>query len=149
LVAQRQRLLYPDAPHDAEAMFVDPASRDLFVVTKELSGQSVVFRKAGGLLAGQPTLSEVARLDLGVGQLVTAADVTPDGSAIALRTYGAVFLFARRPGEDVVAAFGREPCRAPAATEGQGEAIAFDPDGRGYLTISEGTNPPVWRVVAR
>src|SRR4051794_23165007 len=51
-----QRLLYPDGPHDAEAMFVDPATRDLFIVTKELSGASVVYRKASGLVAGSPTL---------------------------------------------------------------------------------------------
>jgi hypothetical protein len=143
---QEQRLLYPDAPHDAEAMFVDPVTRDLFIVTKELSGQSVVMRKAGGLLSGQPTLDAVATLDLGVGQLVTAADIAADGSAVVLRTYGAAFVFERNVGEDLSLAFGREPCRAPVATEQQGEAIAIDPDGSGYLTISEGTNPAIFHV---
>jgi hypothetical protein len=146
--ARSQRLLYPDAPHDAEAMFVDPVSRDLFIVTKELSGRSVVFRKAGGLVSSEPTLSAIATLDLGVGQLVTGADVAADGSAVALRTYGAVFVFSRNQGEDLATAFTRAPCGAPAPTERQGEAIAIDPDSRGYVTISEGTNPPVHHVAA-
>ena len=29
------RLTYPDGPHDAEAMFVDLATGDLYIVTKE------------------------------------------------------------------------------------------------------------------
>jgi hypothetical protein len=145
---QSQRLLYPDQPHDAEAMFVDPVTRDLFIVTKELSGRSVVMRKAGGLLSGQPTLTSVATLDLGMGQLVTAADIAPDGSAVILRTYGTAFVFSRQEGEDLSLAFGRAPCRAPVPTERQGEAIAIDRDGNGYVTISEGTNPPIWHVEA-
>jgi hypothetical protein len=143
-----QRLLYPDGAHNAEAMFVDPATHDLFIVTKVLTGASVVYRKAGGLLASEPTLTKVATLDLGVGQLVTAGDISPDGSAIVLRTYGAVFVWSRRPGEDIAAAFGRQPCRAPAPGERQGEAIGTDPDGRGFVTMSEGTGQPIWHVTA-
>jgi hypothetical protein len=146
--ARSQRLLYPDGPHDAEGIFVDPVSRDLFVVTKELSGRSVVYRKAGGLLSSEPTLSAVATLDLGIGQLVTGADIAPDGSAIALRTYGKVFVWSRREGEDIGAAFTRSPCSAPAPNERQGEAIGIDADGRGFVTVSEGTNPAVWHVSA-
>jgi hypothetical protein len=146
--ARSQRLLYPDSPHDAEAMFVDPVSRDLYIVTKELSGKSVVFRKAGGLVSSEPTLSAIATLDLGVGQLVTGGDIAADGSAVTLRTYGAVFVFSRNQGEDLATAFTRAPCNAPAPTERQGEAIGIDPDGRGFVTISEGTNPPVNHTTA-
>jgi hypothetical protein len=143
-----QRLLYPDGAHDAEAMFVDPATHDFFIVTKELSGASAVYRKAGGLLAGQPTLTKIATLNLGVAQLVTAGDISPDGSVIVLRAYGAVFVWSRREGEDIATAFTRPPCNAPSPKERQGEAIGIDPDGRGYVTLSEGTPQPVWHVTA-
>jgi hypothetical protein len=145
---QSERLLYPDGAHDAEAMFVDPASRDLYIVTKELSGQSEVFRNQGGVAAGHPTLQLVATLDLGLGQLVTAGDIAPDGSAIVLRTYTSVFVWSRQPGEAIAAAFGRAPCRAPAPIERQSEAISIDPNENGYVTTSEGTNPPIWHVRA-
>jgi hypothetical protein len=146
--ARSQNLIYPDGPHDAEAMFVDPVSRDLFIVTKELSGKSVVYRKAGGLLSSEPTLSKVATLDLGLLSLVTGADIAADGSAIVLRTYGAVFVWSRHEGEDIATAFSRAPCNAPAPNEQQGEAIGLDTDGRGYVTVSEGVNPPIWHVAA-
>jgi hypothetical protein len=143
-----QRLLYPDGAHDAEAMFVDPATRDFFIVTKELSGASAVYRKAGGLLAGQPTLTKIATLNLGLAQMVTAADISPDGSAIVLRTYGAVLVWSRQPGEDLATSFARPPCNAPPPNERQGEALGIDPDGRGYVTMSEGTSQPIWHVTA-
>jgi hypothetical protein len=38
---------------------------------------------------------------------------------------------------------------APSAIEPQGEAIAFDADGRGYTTVSEGTNPPLHHFSAK
>jgi len=41
------------------------------------------------------------------------------------------------------------PCEAPSAIEPQGEAIAFDRDGRGYTTISEGANPPLHHFSAK
>ena len=88
-------------------MFVDPVSRDLFIVTKELSGKSVVFRKSGGLLSGRPTLTKVTTLDLGLAQLVTAGDISTDGSTIVLRTYNDVFVWDRHEGEDVADAFAR------------------------------------------
>ena len=36
--AEQFRLAYPDGPHNAEAMFVDPESRELYIVTKEPQG---------------------------------------------------------------------------------------------------------------
>jgi hypothetical protein len=142
--ATARRLTYPDGAHDAEARFVDPTTRDLFVVTKELSGSSEVFR----LPAGQSALTKVTTLDLGLAQLVTAGDISADGSTIVLRTYNEVFVWDRRTGESVGDAFTRPPCRAPAPQDRQGEAIGLDPDGRGYVTSSEGANAPIWRVSA-
>jgi hypothetical protein len=33
--------------------------------------------------------------------------------------------------------------------EAQSEGIAYRPDGRGYYTTSEGTRPPIHRVLCR
>jgi hypothetical protein len=147
--ATAHHLVYPDGPHDAESLFFDPVTNDLFIVTKELSGQSVVYRKTGGLSSPDTTLTAVATLDLGLVQLVTGADIAADGSAIALRTYGAVFVWSRNSGETVADAFTRAPCHAPSATQQQGEAIGIDPNGRGYVLLSEGTFQPIWHVGAK
>ena len=82
-------LTYPDGPHDAEALLVDPNTGDLFVVTKDLvGGVAQVFRAPANLASGSTTaLTQVATVSLGAGQGVTGADVTPAGDVVALRTY--------------------------------------------------------------
>ncbi len=80
----------------------------------------------------------------------TGADITEDGSLIALRTYGSVWLFDRSPGASVAEALSGEPCEGGAEAETQGESVGFLPPETGdpdepirYVTVSEGRNPPV------
>ena len=144
VTAEALTFTYPDGAHDAEALLVDPRSGDLVIVTKDwtLTGHSDVFRAPAGLAAGSTTVLEhVATLDLPIGTLVTAADVSPDGAVVALRSYAAVSLYARPEGQDVWAAFTQSPCAGPPPIEKQGEAIGFAADGSAYATISEGENP--------
>jgi hypothetical protein len=167
---------YPDHPHDAETFMVDPLNGDLVIVTKELAtGISIVFRAPSpdgpspSMPPGTPpTLEQVGQIDFtslhmaatpspdaptlvrAVPLLPTGGDISPDGSLIAIRTYGAIFVWSRAKGASVAAALAGQPCEAPSAIEQQGEAIAFDADGRGYVTTSEGASPPLHHfVVAR
>ncbi len=79
---------------------------------------------------------------------VTGADLSPTGDLVALRTYGSVWLFRHRPGQPIAESLtATEPCEVGAAAEAQGETVAFltgsAPGTIGYVTISEGGNPPV------
>jgi hypothetical protein len=152
-------LQYPDGPHDAEGLLVDPISGDIFVVTKDLAGGvAQVFRAPASAPAdgGTTTLTRVATVSLGTGQGVTAADVTPAGDVVALRTYLGVFLYPRAAGTSLAQAFSQPSCAGAAppfgssssASEPQGEALGFTRDGRGYVTASEGLHPPLHRFVA-
>ena len=144
-------LTYPDGPHDAEALLVDPNTGDLFVVTKDLvGGVAQVFRAPANLASGSTTaLTQVATVSLGAGQGVTGADVTRAGDVVALRTYLSVVLYPRPAGQSLAQAFTHASCAGSAppfgsatpASERQGEAIGFTPDGRGYVTVSEGAHP--------
>jgi hypothetical protein len=139
-------LTYPDGPHDAEAFFVDPKTGRLYIVAKVL-GAAGVYRAPAALAAGSKTkLQAVGTVD--VGPLVTAADITPLGDAIALRTYTSVRVFARTGNTTVEAALKGNPCKGKTATERQGEAIGFTRNGRGYVTASEGAHPPLHRFTA-
>jgi hypothetical protein len=135
--------VYDDGPHDAESLFYDVVSGELYVVSKAYVGAPRVYatreREPGVFFAGP----EVA---LGAGSLATAADATHDGSAILVRTYTSVLVFPRAAGESADAALAKEPCVAPSATEQQGESIAALADGSGYITISEGAGAPIWKV---
>ncbi len=149
-------LKYPDGPHDAEGLFVDPTTRDVFVVTKDLVGGVAGVYRAPAPVAGTSTMSKVATVPLGTGEGVTAADITPAGDVIALRTYLGVFLFPRASGTTVAQAFSQSSCTGAAPPFGnswpfgepQGEALGFTRDGRGYLTVSEGVHATMHRFLA-
>jgi hypothetical protein len=136
-------LQYPDGAHDAEALAVAPATGDIVIVTKELSGQSGVYVRSA--TSSTTTLSARDPLQLGFGTLVTGASVSPDGTSVALRSYGSLLLFPRQGGTKLEEAFRSSSCEGASASEPQGEAIAITPDGLGYVTISEGAQPPINR----
>ena len=56
-----------------------------------------------------------------------------------MRTYDDVLLWNRTAGSTSWSPFSQQAVAGPVAVEQQGEAIAFHPDGRGYVTVSEGT----------
>ena len=142
---ERFELVYPDGPHNAETLMVDPLSGDVFIVVKDGSGESPVFRAAAPLSAdGTITLERVASLTFGAGSLpgdttTTGGDISPSGSEILIRTYDSAYLWRRVSGASVADALTTEPCRVPLAREGQGEAIGFAADGGGYYSTTEGT----------
>jgi hypothetical protein len=152
-------LRYPDGAHDAEGLIVDPTTHDLFVVTKDLAGGvAQVFRAPASAPTdgSTTTMTQVATVSLGALQGVTAADVTPAGDVVALRTYFGVFLYPRTAGTTLGQAFSQPACAGAAppisggwpGSEPQGEALGFTRDGRGYVTLSEGVHPPLHRFVA-
>jgi hypothetical protein len=102
-----------------------------------------VFRAAAPLAVPGPTTLELVHT-LQLGGATTGGDVSPDGTEIVIRTYGAAELWRRLPGTPLGDAFAGEPCTIPLESEPQGEAIGFWGDGGGYLTVSEGANPPLW-----
>lgn len=142
-VVESLNISYPGGAADAEALIVDPVTGDAFILTKTPTGRSTVVRVPVGAWAQDVAIAEVvATVDLGPLALITAADVSADGSVIAVRTYGDVWLWEREPGETVGQALRGRPCRAPAPGEAQGEAVALVEAG--YLTVSEGAGATVY-----
>jgi hypothetical protein len=138
--AVRLRLRYPDGPHDAEALLVDPLRGDVIVVTKALGG-------ATAYRAVDTTLRRVG--DVPGARFVTGGDVSAGGRVVALRSYDRVWIWVRRGREPLTTTLRRTPCSPPTSLlrEGQGEAIALDRDGRSFITVAEGS-PAVLRRYA-
>lgn len=140
----RFELSYEDAAHDAEALFVDPKSSDLYVITKPLLHTPRVYQaKAPHSSQGTGRLIHVASLDFVrhysmFPPLVTAADMSRDRRWILVRTYVHAFLYQCLPNQSIADCFRNTPCVVPLHLEPQGEAIAFTPDGNGYFSTSEG-----------
>ena len=105
-----------------------------------------MYRAAGPLAAGSTTqLTKVADLTYpsGLANAVTGGDVAADGSAVVIRTYGAVRLYNRAKDTTLWSAFSGIPCQAPMPSEIQGEAAGFNPAATSLATVSEGANPTV------
>lgn len=140
---ERFSLAYPDRPHNAETLLVDPRSGDVFVVVKTSDTTSPVFRAAAPIDGtGTTVLEQVATLrfdDLNLSaRLTTGGDISPAGDEIAIRTYRHAFIWRRAAGASVAEALATEPCPIPLMDEVQGEALGFAADGSGYFTLSEG-----------
>lgn len=147
--ATRIELRYPDGPRDAEALLRDPSSGALVIVEKSFGPLAGVYVAAPGGAApgGVRTLRRSGRLELGVGEPVTAGDVSADGRTIALRSYDHAFVWRRRAGESIAAALRRRPCSAHAnlLAEGQSESLALSPGGAAFYTVPEGPRPAIRR----
>jgi hypothetical protein len=133
---------YPDGPHDAEAIFVDPIEPALFVVTKD-KAQASIFKGSLAPTGEEIELEQVGTLFLDAE--VSGGDISWDGHVIALRGYQTVWMWNRPTGASVADAFNTEPCTAPSPEERQGEAVAFDGD-LGYWTVSEGNAPAIHSI---
>jgi hypothetical protein len=152
--ATRLRLTYPDGAHDAETLLADRRTGEIVIVTKALSGRSGVYaaRVPARGVPASATLRRAGTLELGLGGLATAGDVSGDGRTVALRTYTTIFAWPRRPGRSLAATLtGGRPCAGEArlGAEGQGEALALARDGRSFFTVPEGAAATLRRYTAR
>ena len=153
------RLRYPDGPGDAEGLMVHPTTGRLYVVSKPLAGAARVYAAPQPLDPDGPNLLEqVATVGFeatgtpggpGIGSfaqvLVTAADIAPDGSRVALRTYTDLYEWALE-GDDVGAALAGDPVVTPLPETRQGEGLAYTADSAAVLVSTEGEGSPVHRV---
>jgi hypothetical protein len=139
------RFTYLDGPTDAEALWVDPDSGDIYIVTKEKK-QARVFRAAADRLQPRQAvpLEEIATL--GIGN-ISAGDISRDGRWIAVRNEKEGWLWPREVGQSVAEALSASlPRKVTVRAKSQaknGEGICFSPNGSGYFTVSEGAHEPV------
>jgi hypothetical protein len=145
--AERFDCRYPDSPHDAETLFVDPGSGIPYLVTKESAGRdAVVYR-----FPGKPDSRKAATLrrvaTLPSRSSLTGGDMAQDGTLILLRDYFAAYGYLRPSGDGRLArAFRLPPYRVPLGVEAQGESLGISPSGVRIYTASEGPAASIRRA---
>lgn len=131
-------LNYPDSPHNAESLFIDPWTGDLFIVTKETTTSRVYSTTQAALNSGtNVVLTFVRNLTF---DIPSAADISPTGREIIIRQEEFARLWTRTNGQSINNALATTPVTIPVIgtpTEPNGEAVAFDANGNGYYTLSE------------
>ena len=160
VTGDRFRFRYPDAPHNAEALIVDPTSAQIYVITKATNGVSGVF--AFPVPLPQPSATSVSTLRK-VGNVVipawpgdpsnahatqwypqvTGGTAIPGCNAVLLRTPYAVFRLTAPTGGTFESAFAAKPVSVAAPSgEPQGEAISASRTSAEYYSLSESAAPP-------
>lgn len=138
-------LTYPGGPRDAETLMSDPISGNLYLVSKREEKNRLFCVPKSAFTTGTGILEPLFEFDFTSS---VAGDISRDGSQLLIKNYGMVYYWTRNAGESIEAAFSRKPVRLPYVPEPQGEAIAFNPSGTAYFTISEkrfGINPTLYR----
>lgn len=125
---------------NSEAIFMEPKSGTLYLVTKEDYVASAVYKFPAldpsytVLLQLVTTLPIPSQTD----RPLTAADVNPCGTAVLMRMYNRLVEFRLPAGEtNFERIFNVAPVTVPFANEAQGEAVAYGADGMTYWTSTE------------
>jgi LPXTG-motif cell wall-anchored protein len=156
----RYRFRYPDAPHDAETLLVDPVSSRIYIATKTYGGFTALYMAPLHPSAGRiEWLVELSSrswtphpgslLDVPAQLATTGGAFSPDGRSFVLRTYTDAYLFRLRglALADVAAALVGAPERIRLPGEPQGEGIGFRRDGKALVIDSEGVGSAVDEVL--
>ncbi len=150
---------WPDGARDCEAVAVDAQRGQVLLVSKKRTppelfelplrprGRGVQVARKLGVLSGvpQPDADELRANErmARIRHQVTAADVAPDRSRIAVMTYNEVLLYPRRAQESWAEAVARKPVVHDLPWLPQAEALGWDADGRGLFATGEFAPAPL------
>jgi uncharacterized protein YjiK len=128
------RFKYPDGAHDAEAFLVDPATKDIFIITKA-DKPSKIFKLS------YPQSFTQLNTAANVGSLtfsgVVSAALSADAKNIIVKTYLGLRLYRRKGTEDIPTTLAGTFTNLGYQVEPQGEAVTFAADNSEFYTLSE------------
>jgi hypothetical protein len=150
VAAEAIRLRYPDGKHDAESLLVHPVTGNLYIVSKALLRQPVVYEAAAPLTTGSViTMTKIGELQVPslLGGALTGASISRDGRHVAfcdyLQGYELTLPASSKSFNDI---WKQKMDSFPLGQRDQGEAIAYRADGNALLATSEGKSPPLLQV---
>jgi hypothetical protein len=129
---------YPDGSHDTECILLDPATNDIYLVTKREA-------KVGLYKLAYPQDTRNEQKATFVQQIpltyITSGGISSDGNQIALMSYTAIFVWNRKQKETISQTLLQDYTFLPYIFLSQGEAFCFAKDRNGYYTSGESTKP--------
>lgn len=130
---------YADGSHDAEAFFVDPATKDIYIITKR-DAVSKVYRLAYPQSTSALNIATHI-IDMPYAGAV-AASYSIANKELVIKTYGNIYYYKQTASQSIT-----ELLRGPSISltyiqEPQGEAICFSNNNTGFFTLSERTGVP-------
>jgi len=147
------RFRYPDKPHNAESLLVNPQTGELYVLTKRIDGPASIFRLQPDFNAKEPAVAEkigeIAVPSVPNG-LLTGASIAPDGRRVIICDYSAGYELALPPGDtnfdDI---WKQKPAVVDLGDRKQGESVTYTADGRSLMVTSEGKGAAIFEIDRR
>lgn len=128
---------------NAEAFFVDPISKSIYLFTKNTAHTDVFKLSPPFHYSSIDTLQYIGSLIV-LGQKMTAADIATDGTLFVVKSYDYIFCWNRDTTLSIDSVLQQKPFMLPYRGEVKGEGFCFGLDKKSYVTISEkdsGINP--------
>lgn len=151
---------WPDGPRDCEAVAVDAVHGRILLISKKRQppqlfdlplrpkDKRLQVAHPLGTLAGVPVASAKERETnprlARIRSQVTAADIAPDGHAIAVLTYRDVLVYPRHGSESWQQALSRQPDVHPLPWLPQAEALGWSADSKGLYASGEISPSPLF-----
>lgn len=144
---------YPDARRDAEALVVNPANGDLYVLSKNLIGPADIYKLAAPYWFDKKQtfehIGQIAVPSLTVGML-TGGDISADGTRLVVCDYFAGYEFVL---PDKAKSFDEiwqtESVKINLGARAQGEAVCYSTDGRAIYSTSEKKPSPLNEILRK
>lgn len=148
--AQTIKIEYPDIRHDAETLFVQPQTGDVYILTKRLSGAAGVYKLANNLDAGKVNrLEKIADFTVPAipDGFLTGGDISADGRRVVICDYfDAYEIVLPETAKNFDEIWQQVPTVIHLGAREQGEAVAYSADGAAIYATSEKANSPLIKV---
>ncbi|WND78866.1 hypothetical protein [Lysobacter capsici] len=153
---------WPDGARDCEAVAVDVARKQVLLISKKRQPPELFalpLMPAGNALQTATRLGELAGIPQADAALqksnpgraklqgqVTAADISPDGTTLAVMTYRYLLQYPRQPKQSWAEAVAGTPRVSDLPWLPQAEALGWSADGRSLYATGEFIPAPLYRV---
>lgn len=124
----------PDERKDTETLLLDPATKDLFVVSKREEPVWVYQLKYPQSTRDTITAAKIVSLPL---TQIVGGDFSVDGKKLLLKNYEHIYYWSRTDQKPIGEWLKGKPFEVPYEIEPQGEAITWATDQSGFYTVSE------------
>ena len=138
---------YVDAPHNAETLIVNPATGDIYVLTKNRTDPSGVYKITptfGSLAIQKVSYSAQIKVPSIPFGLLTGGDASFDGRRVVLCDYIDGYELTLPAGDNNFDDIWKQaPVRIDLGPRDTGEAVAYSPDGNTIYATTEGKHAPI------
>jgi hypothetical protein len=147
--AEAMNFKYSDKKNDAEALMVHPNTGEIYILTKQRSNPSGVYKLGNAFGSAVTVAQKIADLSVPAvpNGLLTGGAISPDGKRVTVCDYSAAYELALPDGAiNFDEIWQRKPAAIDLGIRKQGETVTYSSNGTSIFATSEKRNSPIIEV---